>query len=191
MGQYKTEEVLSKKQLAYNGIKSLIVKGEVKKDSPLVERQLCDLLGISRTPIREALRALANEGLVEIVDGKGVYVKKIDFRDMIEIFEVREALECMAVRLFVERMDDTMSAMMEQYLKSQEEAYEADNHELFMEMDMAIHHLIAEGSQNVRLKNAISNIYEHVSLIAISVKDDKIIREIAMRGHKSMWEAIK
>ena len=106
---------ISKKQRAYNGIKDMIIKGKLKKETPLVERQLCDILGISRTPVREALRELAKDGLVEIIDGKGVYVKKLDFRDMVEIFEVREALEGMSIRLFIERADEDMITAEEIY----------------------------------------------------------------------------
>ena len=72
MGNMRATPSQSKKQIAYSGIRKMIIEGTVNKDTPLVERQLCDTLGVSRTPIREALRSLAAEGHVEIIDGKGV-----------------------------------------------------------------------------------------------------------------------
>lgn len=180
----------SKKQMAYDGIKEIIVNGKVKKDAPLVERQLCEMLGISRTPVREALRQLANDELVEVIDGKGVYVKKIEFRDMIEIFEMREALERMAMKLFMERIQDENTQLFQEYIKEQEEAYKNDEHDVFMAIDMKIHNMIAEGAQNVRLKNAITVIYDQIKQMAISAKDDKVMRDIAMRAHAKMLDAI-
>lgn len=180
----------SKKQVAYDGIKEIIVNGKVKKDAPLVERQLCEIIGISRTPVREALRELANDGLVQIIEGKGVYVKKIEFRDMIEIFEMREALERMAMKLFMERLQEEKIHLFQQYMQEQEEAYKKDEHEAFMAIDMKIHNTIADGSQNVRLKNAISTIYGQIKQMAISAKDDAAMREIAIRAHRKMLDAI-
>lgn len=190
MNSEKLIEPVSKKQIAYDGIKEMIIKVQVRKDTPLVERQLCDVLGISRTPVREALRELANDGLVEIIEGKGVYVKKIEFRDMIEIFEMREALEQMAIKLFVERAEQNTIEEFKCCMERQEEAYENDDHEAFMAADMQIHNLIAEGAQNNRLKNAISNIYDQIRQIAISVKDDKLIRDLAIKEHRKILEAV-
>ena len=113
----------TKKKYAYDEIKKLIIENEIPKDAPLVERQLSELIGLSRTPIREALRDLANDGMVEIIEGKGVYVKGIDFKDMVELFEVREALECMAIRLFVERIDNYYFGNLSRIIKEQENAY--------------------------------------------------------------------
>lgn len=180
----------SKKQLAYDGIKEMIVNGKVKKDTPLVERQLCEMLGISRTPVREALRELANDELVEVIDGKGVYVKKIEFRDMIEIFEMREALERMAMKLFMERIQDEMIQLFQEYMREQEEAYQNDEHEAFMDIDMKIHDAIAEGAQNTRLRNAISVIYDQIKQMAISAKDDSVMRDIAIKAHRKMLAAM-
>jgi len=190
MSKEKPIEPASKKQIAYDGIKEMIIKGQVKKDSPLVERQLCDALGISRTPIREALRELANDGLVEIIDGKGVYVKRIEFRDMIEIFEMREALERMAIKLFVERAEQERIDSFKRYMEIQENAYKNEDHEVFMQTDMQIHNLIAEGAQNNRLKTSIRNIYDQVRQIAISVKDDKKVRDTAIAAHRKILQAI-
>lgn len=186
----KKRGATSKKQIAYQQIKNMIMNGEITKDSPLVERQLCDKLGISRTPIREALRELANDGLVELIDGKGVYVKRIEFRDMVEIFEMREALERMAVKLFVERADKEAVDVLKEYMDKQEEAYKDDEHAVFMEMDMKIHSHIAQEAQNKRLEVAINNIYDQIMQIAVSVRDDQKIRDMAISAHRKILKAV-
>ena len=183
-------DVKSKKQLAYDGIKKIIRDGQIRKDVPLVERRLCENLGISRTPIREALRELENEGLLEVIEGKGIYVKRIEFREMVEIFEVREALERMAVKLYVERAQDEDLELFQKYMEEQEEAYKKDKHDLFMQIDMKIHMLIAESAQNIRLKKLIQTIYDQVQQMAISAKDDACMRDIAIRAHRRILAAV-
>lgn len=190
MARKSNTDTLSKKQIAYNKIKEMIIDGTIKKEMPLVERQLCEVLDISRTPVREALRELAADGLVEIIEGKGVFVKRIEFRDMIEIFEVREALECMAMKLFVERIEPEKVELFEEYMRQQRLAYEAGEHEIFMKIDMKIHNLIAEGAQNIRLKNSIAVIYDQIRQMAISAKDDKKVRDLAISAHEKILEAV-
>lgn len=180
----------SKKSIAYEGIKQLIMEGKLTKDTPLVERKLCEILGVSRTPVREALRELASEGLVEIIDGKGIYVKKIDFKDMIEIFEMREALECMAIALFIERAGDDELALFKELMHKQDEAYKNGEHEKFMKIDMKLHNLIADGAQNARIKYAVKNIYDQIQQMAIAAKDETLIRDMAVKAHKDIYKAI-
>ena len=190
MGRKKNTEILSKKQLAYNGIREMITNGELKKDTPLVERQLCGILGVSRTPVREALRELANDNLVEIIEGKGVYVKQVEFRDMIEIFEIREALECMAMKLFMERKEAEDIETLKQCFFKQEEAYKNEAYDKFMKVDMQFHALISDGARNKRLRDEISNIYKQVRQIAIASKDDEEVRNFAMKAHKKIIGAV-
>ncbi len=84
---------------AYIVIRDLIVSGQITAGSSLSERTLSERLGISRTPIREAIRALVNEGLVEVVPMRGTFVCQLSVRDLSEINEVRHALEGMAAYL--------------------------------------------------------------------------------------------
>ena len=188
---YKKVEKLSKKQQAYEQIKKMIIENEVEKDAPLVERVLCERIGISRTPVREALRELSNEGLVNIIEGKGVYVKRIDFKDMIEIFEVREALERKAIQLFIERMDEDTLAKLQGYMQEQEEDYKLEKHKEFMNVDMKIHFLIADGAKNNILKNYITAIYDQIRKIAISSRDDGAIRDMAIDAHRKILKAVE
>lgn len=182
---------MSKKQIAYEQIKKMIIDNDLKKDTPLVERTLCDAIGISRTPVREALRELASEGLVTIIDGKGVYVKKIDFKDMIEIFEVREALECKAIELFIERIDEETLSLIKEYMSEQEVAYKNEQHKEFMDIDMKIHFLFAKGSRNSHLENLIISIYDQIQQMAISSKEDSGMRDKAIKAHRAILKAIE
>lgn len=180
---------LTKKQIAYNQIKEMVI-GTLPSGAPLVERDLCEKLNVSRTPVREALRQLASEGLVDIVDGKGVFVAKIRFEDMVEIFELREALESMAVTLFVKRREQGAINELQALMDRQEEAYAADNHTALMECDMKFHEMIARGSRNKRLCDMIVSIYNQIRQMAISVQDDQVVRDLAVKSHRKIMDAI-
>lgn len=180
---------LSKKQIAYNQIKEMVISG-LPAGAPLVERDLCEKLDVSRTPVREALRQLASEGLVDIIDGKGVFVAKIRFEDMVEIFELREALESMAVTLFVKRREQALIDELNELMDQQEKFYAADDHQALMECDMKFHELIARGSRNKRLCDMIVSIYNQIRQMAISVQDDQAVRDLAVKSHRKIMDAI-
>ncbi len=182
--------IQSKKGLAYEQIRSMIIDGEFQSGALLVERNLCDRLHMSRTPIREALRELASDDLVEVIDGKGAYVKRISFRDMVEIFELREALERMAVKLFMERAEPEQLDQLSQLMEEQQLAYETNDHDAFMDIDMRIHLFISENSKNERLEREIASIYDQVRSMAISSRDDKLIRDMSLADHKKLVSAI-
>lgn len=84
---------------AYRRLVELIFAGEVGLDTNLSERRLCDALQMGRMPIREALQQLEREGLVEIRPARGTFVRQFDLDDLRGVYEVREALECLAARL--------------------------------------------------------------------------------------------
>ena len=85
-------------QLAYREIKDLILQNKLKSGDLLSESLIAKELGMSRTPVREALRVLSQEDLIEVLNGIGVYVKDISINDMVDIFEVRKALEVIAIK---------------------------------------------------------------------------------------------
>lgn len=88
---------------AYSGILDLILDGEVDASGPLSERKLADKLDIGRMPVREALRDLARDGVLEVRPARGTYVRALSVEDVREIYEVRYELEGMAARLAAER----------------------------------------------------------------------------------------
>ena len=185
------EENGLKKQTVYDRIKQMIMDNELPAGMPLVERTLSNELNVSRTPIREALRKLSNEGMVEIKEGKGVYVAELHFEDVIEIFELRESLECLATKLCVQRRTEAMVNRLTEYLNEQEKAYQNEAHGEFMHIDMLMHNYIAESSKNKRLAVMISSIYDQVARMAISVQEDSVIRDIAITEHRKLIQAIR
>src|SRR5438045_733067 len=97
-----TLEIVQKQSPAattYQRLKTLILNGQIAMEESLAERPLAAQLGVSRTPIREAIFQLEREGLVRTIEGKGAFVASLSVEDIIEIYNVREGLEPIAARL--------------------------------------------------------------------------------------------
>lgn len=96
----------SLRSLAYDAIKAEILTGGLAPGSPISEAERAAALGISRTPVREALQSLAVEGLVDVFPKRGTFVARLSARDVRECFELREAIETACARLAAERRTD-------------------------------------------------------------------------------------
>jgi DNA-binding transcriptional regulator YhcF (GntR family) len=94
------------REVIFNSIREAIILGELKPGERLMEVQLAEKLGVSRTPIREAIRKLELEGLVVMIPRKGAYVADLTKKDIIDVLEVRAALDGLATQLAAERITD-------------------------------------------------------------------------------------
>jgi DNA-binding GntR family transcriptional regulator len=179
----------TKQKWLYDQIKKAIIGNEYLPGAMLVERSLCEQYEISRTPVREALRQLANEGMVEQIIGKGAFVAEISFGDMIEIFEMREALEREAIKLFIIKNDTALIEKLQECFETQIK-YEDSDPVKFMDKDMESHFIIAEGAKNKRLTAALATIYGQIEMMAISAKNDENLRKMARGHHQKIMDAI-
>lgn len=108
----------------YEKTKERICQLELKPNAPLIEKDLAEEFGISRTPVREALRYLEDEGLVIHIPGKGAFVAPISFQDLQYIFEVREALEGITCRNAVRRIPQTVLDEWKQRMDAEAKRWE-------------------------------------------------------------------
>lgn len=177
----------SKKQLAYDSIKEKILNGELKTGEPIVERKLCEELGISRTPVRAAFAELSKEGLVDVVEGRGVFVSRIRFEDMIEVYDIREALECMSISLLTERITDEELAHLEEIVERMKSLTGSE----FMALDMELHTTMALYSKNKRLAQYVNVIYSPIRLMASTAQNDQSLCSSALKAHQEILTAIK
>lgn len=102
-GADRTRSGRSLRQLAYESLKADILVGDLAPGTPISEAERAEALGISRTPVREAMQQLAQEGLIEVFPKRGTFVARLSARDVRESFELREAVETFAARLAAER----------------------------------------------------------------------------------------
>ena len=184
------QNTTSKKQIAYDAIKEGIISGKYKTGEQLVERNLCEALGISRTPVREALIALTEEGLLKMDSGRGVFVAKLKFEDMAELYDLRESLECLAVKLMVDRATPDEKQVLKKMFDEEKECLEKGDYDKFMHLDMDFHKQIAAFSRNKRLYAMLNSIYAPISMMAFMTKDEPKVQTSAISGHQALMDAI-
>lgn len=135
---------LSTGDQVYAALRAAIVSAELEPGRRLSENELAELLGVSRTPVREALARLRDERLVAIVPQLGTFVTLISPAAVEDAAFVREALECAAIRRTVERADETGLADLQANLAAQERAEQRGDTDAFDALDDALHRLLAQ-----------------------------------------------
>lgn len=173
---------------AYVAIRRLIVTLELGPGSVINERELVEQLGIGRTPVREALRRLAQEGLVEVYPRRGMFVTDVDVRKLALVSEVRAALEPEAARLAAERATDAERAELRALL-DELDAAGADDHAL-MALDERIHRAVYRCARNDLLATTLEQYYVLALRIWTIALDRQHELNDAVQGHRALLEAI-
>jgi DNA-binding GntR family transcriptional regulator len=160
----KTRAVENLSARVYNQIKNLILCNEIMPGQKLHHQQLSERLGVSRTPIREALTRLVQEGYVSFLPNRGFTCKEIRMQEAEELYELREALEAFAVEKAIETVTD---AALRQ-LRDKMNAYGRDVQNRFtrerLVYDQDVHLEIAQLTGNEILKNTLSHVFERIVL---------------------------
>jgi DNA-binding GntR family transcriptional regulator len=136
---------------ALEEIREAIRKGKVKPGDRLVEMQLAKEMHISRFPIREALRYLEKEGLVETKSFKGTYVSQLSERDMEELYSLRSAIEEFAVRILIKHIDEEKIGKLESIFQSMQQASKKEDLDKLISEDFRFHQTICELSEHRKL----------------------------------------
>lgn len=189
-------------QKVYEALKASILNGDIKPESKLNEVQVAEQLNVSATPVREAFRMLASEGLVEIQPWKGVIVKKYFEDEVFEAYQCREALEVLAVSLAVEKIEENDLFLLESFIESSKNN---TNVTQLVQINTKIHDLIIEKSGNRKLISLLKSLndillhdrnisafdsqrrneiyHEHIELLQALKRKDRKMAEEAMRKH--------
>jgi DNA-binding GntR family transcriptional regulator len=158
----RVAEPISLKDKAYNAIKSAILSLKLKPGDPLVESDLAQQLGISKTPVRDALLELEREGFVTKILFKGTYVTEVTLKDVREIFQLRAVLEGLAARLAAPLFSAEELKEIERILAAAEAALAEGNLALCSEQGKKLHDAIIDKADNQRLTLIIRNLDDHV-----------------------------
>lgn len=158
----QTDEFLPLRDEVFNTLREKILKGVYKPGERLMEIHLADQLGVSRTPIRKAIRMLELEGLVKMVPRKGAQVAKISKEDLQDVLEVRKALDTLSVKLACERITEDEIKLLNNAEREFEKALASKDVREIAEADVAFHDVIHSATKNGRLKSMISNLAERI-----------------------------
>ncbi|MDT8879581.1 GntR family transcriptional regulator [Halomonas saccharevitans] len=135
-------------QEAYEVLQRMIVRGELAPGERIAEPALCEQLGISRTPLREALRMLASDGLIATRRNRNAVVTRIDPRELEHLFEVEAGIESLAVSLAAERMTNTELKQLEALQERLEKLHEKGDRDGYFALNQRIHALLVAGAKN-------------------------------------------
>jgi DNA-binding GntR family transcriptional regulator len=174
---------------AYSAIRELIVSLELAPGAVIDERELMERLEIGRTPVREALRRLAHERLVEVYPRRGMFVTGVDVRELARLSEVRAVLEPEAARLAATRATDDDRARIAALL-DELAAGSSDDREL-MALDERIHRTIYRAAHNDLLEATLEQYYVLALRIWVIALDRQHELEGAVQEHRTLLEAIR
>jgi len=147
---------------AYEHLKREIYEGRFPCDAPVLEADLAERLGVSRTPVREALRMLVSQGLLDPVSGGGYSAVRITARDVLDAVETRVAVETVAVRLAAERASDADLARIDDANRRARRALDVGLLGEAMEANESFHRGVAEAAGSRLLLYLLGRIYEYI-----------------------------
>jgi DNA-binding GntR family transcriptional regulator len=180
----------SLKDQAYLAIKRAILSLKLRPGEALVESELAQQLGISKTPVRTALHELEREGLVTKVLYKGTYVTEVTLRDVQEIFELRAVLEGLAARLAVPMLDESELTRAREFLRLMEEALKMADKDLASQYGKQFHDLILQNADNQRLQLILHNLDDHLQRFRLLSDQISGRLEKSLREHKRVLQAL-
>lgn len=151
------------REVVCEALREAIINGVLKPGERLMEIQLAEELGVSRTPVREAIRKLELEGFVIMIPRRGTYVADLSIKDINQVFEVRTALEVLAAGLAAERITEEELEQMERLLVIIGEHIERGDMDKIVEADSRFHDILYQATRNDRLVQIINNLREQLT----------------------------
>lgn len=167
------------REVVLEDIRNAIFEGKLKRGDRLVENVIASSMGVSRTPVREALRQLEIEGLAQNIPRKGTIVKGISIEDAIEIYDIREVLEGLAVRLACLNLSRIEMRELRKITELMRESMLDNNYVEYEKANEKFNHLVISSSKNKRLIKDIESINEYL----------KTLRKVSLVKRDS-WESV-
>ncbi len=175
----------------YDILTEQIVSGVLTPGTRITEEQFAAELGVSRTPVREAMRRLAQDELVELMPRKGIRVKQLSRQDAAELYEIRAILEGLAASRAATRFSERDIRNLETLAGKAKAALSVDDPEPAFEFDAQLHQLIVERSGNKRLQKILSNLNNLVSFFRREVGQEFERAKQAVEEHEKVLAALK
>ncbi|WP_312099969.1 GntR family transcriptional regulator [Lachnoclostridium sp.] len=175
----------------FNRIREDILSGKYTQHEELKENTIGNELGVSRTPVREALRQLELEGLVNIIPNKGAYVTGITEKDIQDIYVIRSYLEGLCARWACENITEDQLLELEEVVYLSEFHIKKQHHEQVLELDNKFHELIYEASNSKILKHVLSDFHHYVQRIRKITLSKHERAEKSNEEHTAILEAIR
>lgn len=193
---YDLNQLMPLREIVFNTLRQAILKGKIKPGERLMEVHLANELGVSRTPVREAIRMLELEGLVIMEPRKGARVAEIEQQDLKDVLELRKGLEDLAICKACERITaeelkclDAAAAKFSKLVKASDDSDEALT--ALAEADVKFHDVIYEATHNRRLVQLLNNLREQMYRYRMEYMKDAPSRKLLDAEHKEICCAVR
>ena len=183
-------EYLPLRDVVFKTLRQAILRGELKPGERLMEIQLANKLGVSRTPIREAIRKLELEGLVLMIPRKGAEVADITEKSLKDVLEVRRALEELSVKLTCDRITKEEIKELEQAAENFRKTMKSKDITEIAEADVRFHDVIYTATKNQKLIQLLNNLHEQMYRYRIEYLKDEEVYPKLLKEHKEIIERI-
>lgn len=178
------------RDVVFNTLREAILKGELKPGERLMELQLAAKLGVSRTPIREAIRMLEQEGLAVTIPRKGAEVARMTEKDMEDVLEIREALDELAAKIACTRMTEDQLKQLEAIKETFVESTRSHDVKRIAEADVSFHDVIYEATGNPKLVSMLNNLREQIYRYRVEYLKEEKNYPTLIGEHEAIVEAL-
>ncbi|KAB2953024.1 GntR family transcriptional regulator [Heliorestis acidaminivorans] len=178
------------RDIVFESLREAIIEGVLKPGERLMEIQLAEEMGVSRTPVREAIRKLELEGFIVMVPRKGAYVAGISVKDITDVFELRAALEALAAGLAAQRITESELEELERLLVHTSSSTEPMDLDTLVAGDISLHDIIYKASRNQRLVQNINHLREQLQRLRTTSLAHPGRMRVAWEEHRKIVEAI-
>lgn len=188
--QIQMNDFLPLRDVVFNTLRQAILTGDLKPGERLMEIHLANKLGVSRTPIREAIRKLELEGLVTMIPRRGAEVAQITEKSMMDVLEVRRAMDALCVELACQRISEEELAVLKDACEAFAEAVKSKDIKVIAKADVTLHDIIVQATGNSRLVQLINNLSEQMYRYRFEYLKDCSRHESLIEEHKLIYESI-
>lgn len=183
-------EYLPLRDVVFQTLRSAILTGELKPGERLMEIHLAAELGVSRTPIREAIHKLELEGLVTMIPRRGAQVAQISEKGLKDVLEVRRSLDILCAELACERITDEAKESLKKACDAFEEATLTKDATVIASADVAFHNIVIEATGNERLVAMINNLAEQMYRYRFEYIKEESGHKRLISEHRALMQAI-
>ena len=175
----------------FNTLRDQILKGELSPGDRLMEIHLADKLGVSRTPVREAIHMLEREGLAITIPRRGAQVARMTEKELSDVLEVREVLDELAITKACANVSDDIIKKLDSSVVDFKEAVKTGDPKRIVEEDENFHRIIYKAADNPRLLSIVDNLKEQMYRFRFEYIREEKNYDMLIEEHESMIEGLK
>ncbi len=191
LGRIQIEQYKPLRDIVFETLRKAILDGDLKPGERVMEVQLAEKLGVSRTPVREAIRKLELEGLLEMIPRKGAYVADVSIKDVLNVLEVRASLEGLAASLAAERITEDEIDSLRKSAEEFETMNKNNDRDGMVQKDTEFHSVLLNAARNNKLLSIVESLSDYVQRFRVIYFTEYSDAKNIMDDHRAILDAIK